>query len=128
MKKKVTRFRPIETFLIILTVVFGFVLLMPTHTFDNRAYATMNSLASENVWALISLSIATTQFFSMVYKNKKMKIISLCLVSFFWSFIGSMFFINDIVTGTLNTAFGTYLCIAGFSLWLSYTVGGQRNE
>jgi hypothetical protein len=128
MRKKLQgKFKPIETYLILHTLLFGLILLCPTNTFDNPVYHTMSILAQEEVWGSIYVLIAILQFVAMCRNNQKMKIIILSLTASLWSSVGTSFLIESIGYGRLNTGV-SYLAIAGLAVWLSYVIGGERNE
>jgi hypothetical protein len=120
------RFMPMETFLAIQMGVFGGVLLHPSELFSvNPSYTAMSMLAPEWVWAFICIMASVTLFISMLFRHKRMEILSLSAVTFIWLFIGMMFVVTFLQTGVLSTGV-TYLPVAGFALWLAYKVGGTQ--
>lgn len=121
------KLKPIETYLIVHTFVFGLVLLLPSHTFDNPVYHTMSIVAPEGVWGSVYVIIALFQFLAMYLKINRMKIIMLSLTASLWSSIGTMFLIESILCHQLNTGIA-YLVVAGLAVWLSYVIGGERDE
>jgi hypothetical protein len=121
------KLKPTETYLIVYTFVFGLVLILPTRTFDNPVYHTMSILAPEEMWGSAIVLIAIFQFIAMYLNINKMKIIMLSLTASLWSSIGTMFVIESIVAQRLNTGVA-YLIVAGLAVWLSYVIGGERNE
>lgn len=121
------KFKPIETYFIVHMMTFGLILLYPSNTFSNPVYHTMSLIAKEEYWGVLCVLISLIQLFSMLIENRNMKIISLSLTTFLWSSIGTMFLIESVITNLWNTGI-TYICIAGFALWLAHTIGGQKNE
>jgi hypothetical protein len=113
--------RPIEMFLSIVLTLYGFILLLPYHTLQSHGYDIVLSLAREEVWGTVCFSLGIIQFLVInLVKIKFIKALSLAVSAFVWSFIGSMFLVNDIIVGTMNTACTTYLSLAGLSFYTAY--------
>lgn len=120
------KMKPIETFFVIHMLAFGIVLLFPNNTLTyNTVYQSMALMTSEGVWGIACIVVSLIQLYAMFKNHKKLKILGLALVTFFYSFIGTMFLITAIVDKVVNTGI-TYFVISGFALWLAYTIGGQN--
>lgn len=121
--KKKASCTPIGMFLGIISMLFGTVLLFPYHTFDNNElYTAMYKVSTEEKWGIVCFLLGLFQIYiTNTPKRKNLKIISLSLQTFLWTFIGTMFLINDLILGhSLNVAFTTYLSLAGLSLYTAY--------
>jgi hypothetical protein len=120
-------FRPIETYFISQMFVFGLILLLPNNTFDNRAYEPMSLVAREEIWGIALILVSLFQLYSMIQKEKKLKIASLSITSFVWSGVATMFLISSIQSGIYSTGI-TYYVTSLFAFWLSYKIGGQKTQ
>lgn len=112
--------KPIGIFLALVLTLYGFILLLPYDTLVAHGYWYILRIANENTWGGICFAVGLIQFYSVfITKKKFIKVLSLSLQTFIWSFIGTMFLVNDIAfsDNTINTAFATYLCLAGLSLY-----------
>jgi hypothetical protein len=87
----------------------------------------MANLASEVEWGLLCMFISLIQFIAMIKGKNNLKIFSLSLLTFVWSFIATTFVVSSITQKVINTGI-TYFIIAGFALWLAYTIGGQSES
>jgi hypothetical protein len=116
---------PIETFLGIISTLFGTVLLLPFDTFQSHAYHTLVELADEYIWGAVCLFVGILQLLTVIINKRRFfKVLSLTLQAFIWSFVGTMLLVNDLILGgTLNTGVTTYLTIAGLALYTAYRLG-----
>lgn len=114
-----------EFFLGIVLTLFGFVLLLPYDTLKSHGYGLLLHVASEGVWGSFCFIVGIFQLYStFMIKSRFIKILTLSLETFIWSFIGTMFLVNDLAIGnTMNTACTTYLSLAGLALYTARKLG-----
>mgnify|MGYP007130809166 FL=1 len=118
-------FRPIETYFVTQMFVYGFILTLPNNTFYGHMHESVIIVGNEFQWGISLILVSLFLLYAMIQKKKRIKILSLCITSFVWSGVATMFLISSMRTGHVTTG-TTYYVTAIFAFWLSYKIGGQQ--
>lgn len=112
----------IEISLIVLSLWWAFILILPLATFDSSpSYAVMVKIAKEEVWALVFFVLAAVKLYALIFDRSRMKIIAYSLSAGIWLFVAAMFAMGNIAT----TASGTYFIVFCLTSYVCYRAGEQ---
>lgn len=118
--------KPMETFLGLYMFCFGVILLNPTDTFSlSISYTAMQAFATELQWGLLCTIAGASLVLTSFLGTNTFTVLSIAVVTFIFSFIGSMFFVSSLETHVPSTGI-CYLVTAVFSLYCAYKVGGNK--
>ena len=119
-------YRPIEIYFATQMLAYGLILVMPHNALEGYIDESVPIVGNELYWGIALILVSGFLFYAIVQKRKVIKIVSLCMTSFVWSSIATMFLLSSIETGQVTTGV-TYYITAIFAFWLSYRIGGQQD-
>lgn len=114
------KIREVELSLGLLSLFWGFNLVLPINSFDNStAYRAMDEIASELFWGIIMTIVGLFHLISLIRNDKRLRKMSLLMSAGQWYFIATMIFLGSYV----SIEWGTYFIIACLSTWIYVRVG-----